>query len=88
MGYVRLRTDDSDVASIRELKVFGNETAIGAAAESWQHRGFGKKLVAEAERVARSEGKTKVRITSGIGVREYYASLGYRLEHPYMVRDL
>jgi elongator complex protein 3 len=88
VGYVRLRTDDSDVASIRELKVFGNETAIGAAAESWQHRGFGKKLVAEAERVARSERKTKVRITSGIGVREYYASLGYRLEHPYMVKDL
>jgi elongator complex protein 3 len=88
VGYVRLRTDDTDTASIRELKVFGNETAIGAAAESWQHRGFGKKLVAEAERIARSEGKTQIRITSGIGVREYYASLGYHLEHPYMVKDL
>ena len=43
---------------------------------------------AEAERIARSEKKTQIRITSGIGVREYYASLGYHLEHPYMVKDL
>lgn len=88
IGYVRLRTDASDIARVRELKVFGNETAIGAAAESWQHRGFGRKLLAEAERIARSEGKRKVAVTSGIGVREYYASLGYVLERPYMVKML
>lgn len=89
VGYVRLRTTpESDIAYIRELKVFGNETAIGAAAESWQHRGFGRRLVARAEEIARSEGKTSVRITSGIGVREYYASLGYHLERPYMAKDL
>ncbi|AGI48495.1 histone acetyltransferase, ELP3 family [Thermoplasmatales archaeon BRNA1] len=88
VGYVRLRTDDSDVAKIRELKVFGNETAVGKAAESWQHRGFGKKLLAHAEDIARSEGKTKITVTSGVGVREYYASVGYRLEAPYMAKDL
>lgn len=88
VGYVRLRTNGGNVAMIRELKVFGNETAVGAAAESWQHRGFGRRLVAEAERVAKSEGKTKIAVTSGIGVREYYASLGYRLERPYMTKDL
>ena len=85
---MRLRTNSGKTAMIRELKVFGNETAIGAAAESWQHRGFGRRLVAEAERIARDEGKTRVAVTSGIGVREYYASLGYRLERPYMVKDL
>ena len=88
VGYVRLRTNDTDTAMIRELKVFGNETAIGAVAESWQHRGFGRKLVAEAERVAVSEGKTKIIVTSGIGVRGYYASLGYHLERPYMAKNL
>ncbi|MBO4502875.1 MAG: tRNA uridine(34) 5-carboxymethylaminomethyl modification radical SAM/GNAT enzyme Elp3 [Candidatus Methanomethylophilus sp.] len=88
VGYVRLRINDTDSAMIRELKVFGNETAIGAAAESWQHRGFGRKLVAEAERVASEKGKTRITVTSGIGVREYYASLGYHLERPYMAKDL
>lgn len=89
VGYVRLRiVPGSDIAYIRELKVFGNETAIGAVAESWQHRGFGRRLVARAEEIARSEGKKAVRITSGIGVREYYRSLGYHLERPYMVKDL
>ena len=88
VGYVRLRLNDSDTAMIRELKVFGNETAIGAAAESWQHRGFGRRLVAEAESRAKAAGKTKVQITSGIGVREYYATLGYHLEHPYMVKGI
>ena len=88
VGYVRLRINDTDTAMIRELKVFGNETAIGAAAESWQHRGFGRKLVAEAERVAAEKGKSRITVTSGIGVREYYASLGYHLERPYMAKDL
>jgi len=88
VGYVRLRINEGDTAMIRELKVFGNETAIGAAAESWQHRGFGRKLVAEAERVAVEKGKPRIIVTSGIGVREYYASLGYHLERPYMAKDL
>lgn len=88
VGYVRLRINEGDTAMIRELKVFGNETAIGAAAESWQHRGFGRKLVAEAERVAAEKGKPRIIVTSGIGVREYYASLGYHLERPYMAKDL
>lgn len=89
VGYVRLRTTShSDIAYIRELKVFGNETAIGATAESWQHRGFGKRLIARAEEIASAEGKTAIYITSGIGVREYYRSLGYHLERPYMVKQL
>ncbi|MCQ2084667.1 MAG: tRNA uridine(34) 5-carboxymethylaminomethyl modification radical SAM/GNAT enzyme Elp3 [archaeon] len=88
VGYVRLRINEGETAMIRELKVFGNETAIGAAAESWQHRGFGRRLVAEAERIARDNGKSRITVTSGIGVREYYASLGYHLERPYMAKDL
>jgi elongator complex protein 3 len=88
IGYARLRTDGSNTATIRELKVFGKIAAIGAVGEDWQHRGFGKELVAEAERFAKEDGKTQIRITSGVGVRGYYVSLGYRLEAPYMVKDL
>ena len=29
VGYVRLRTDDSDLATVRELKVFGDRKSVG-----------------------------------------------------------
>ena len=39
----------------------------------------------EAERIAREEhGSRKIAVISGIGVRSYYARLGYTLEGPYM----
>jgi elongator complex protein 3 len=88
VGYVRLRTDHSDTATIRELKVYGKVAAIGTDGEDWQHRGFGKDLMLEAERLALLDGKKRIRITSGIGVRGYYEALGYVLEEPYMIKDL
>ncbi|MDD2626154.1 MAG: tRNA uridine(34) 5-carboxymethylaminomethyl modification radical SAM/GNAT enzyme Elp3 [Candidatus Methanomethylophilus sp.] len=86
-GYLRLRTDDGERASVRELKVAGQEEAIGVVGNGWQHRGFGHLLLTEAEKYARQDGKAGIRITSGVGVREYYAALGYRLDAPYMVKD-
>lgn len=88
VGYIRLRIDDSDIATIRELKVSGQETAVGKEAESWQHRGYGKKLLAEAERQAGEAGKTRMRVTVAPGAREYYAKLGYSFEAPYMAKEL
>jgi len=88
VGYVRLRTDSTDTATVRELKVFGKVASIGSDGEDWQHRGFGKDLMTEAERLAAADGKRRMRITSGIGVRGYYEALGYVLEEPYLVKDL
>ena len=88
VGYIRLRTDDGDVATVRELKVFGKVVSIGKEGEDWQHKGFGKELLAEAERLAISDGKKYIRITSGIGVRRYYRALGYDLSEPYMIKKL
>jgi elongator complex protein 3 len=42
----------------------------------------------EAESIARRRGVRRVADISGIGVREYYRRLGYRLEGTYMVKDL
>ena len=53
-----------------------------------EHKGYGKKLVAEAERIAREAGKTKMVVISGVGVRGYYRKLGYVREGPYMVKNL
>ena len=89
LAYVRLRIDASD-ATVRELKVFGRLVPFDEdAGRRWQHRGFGRTLLAEAETLAQGEFSCRrVRVTSGVGVRGYYRSLGYRLEQPYMVRAL
>lgn len=51
----------------------------------FQHQGIGTLLMEEAERIAREEhGSRKIAVISGIGVRSYYARLGYKLEGPYM----
>jgi len=88
VAYARLRIDA--VATVRELKVFGRMVPIHAAADDrWQHRGFGRRLMLECERVASSEFSARtLRVTSGVGVRGYYRALGYRLEPPYMVKAL
>ena len=89
VAYARLRIDQAG-ATVRELKVFGRLVPIhAAAADRWQHRGFGRRLMSECERIARSEfGMHRIRVTSGVGVRGYYRSLAYALERPYMVRAL
>ena len=50
--------------------------------------GFGRRLIAEAELIAKDAGYAKLAIISGIGVREYYRKLGYELEGTYMVKYL
>lgn len=89
VAYARLRLDRAG-ATIRELKVFGRLVPIHDAPEGrWQHRGYGRRLMEEAEGIARDEFHVRrMRVTSGVGVRGYYRSLGYRLETPYMVREL
>lgn len=88
IGYVRVRLDSNPAATIRELKVFGRVASIGDEGEDWQHRGFGGELVAEAERVATEAGRTRIRVTSGVGVRGYYRALGFTEDLPYMAKDL
>jgi elongator complex protein 3 len=52
-----------------------------------QHIGLGKKLIKEAEKIAKKEfGLSKISVISGVGVRNYYRKLGYRLENTYMVK--
>jgi elongator complex protein 3 (tRNA carboxymethyluridine synthase) len=89
VAYVRLRID-GPVGTVRELKVFGRTVPIhDPAGDRWQHRGLGRRLMGEAEGIARREfGARRMRITAGVGVRGYYRSLGYSLERPYMERAL
>lgn len=91
VGYARLRFPDaaSRVALVRELHVYGQMVPIGEDREDgWQHRGFGEKLLEECERRAQERGCEELRVTSGIGAREYYRRLGYERSGPYMAKRL
>ena len=81
---------DYNTAIVRELHVYGPLVPLGERRpESVQHRGFGSSLLKEAELIAAEEyDAKKIVIISGIGVREYYRRLGYRLEGPYMAKKL
>eukprot|EP01051_Picozoa_sp_SAG22_P025966 SAG22_NODE_7955_length_695_cov_0.937919_1_plen_73_part_00 len=72
--------------------MYGAAIAIGEApnggANDAQHLGFGRRLMAAAEQVARRAGYKRIADISGIGAREYYRKLGYRLDGTYMVKDL
>ncbi len=88
-AFLRLRTTDN-WAIIRELHTYGQVVPIRAKSKkAAQHKGLGKKLMAEAEKIAKKEfGFSSITVISGIGVREYYRKLGYRLKNEYMVRIL
>ena len=53
-----------------------------------QHKSYGKRLLEEAENIAKQAEYSKIQVTSGIGVRKYYEKLGYVLEEPYMIKTV
>lgn len=74
-------------ALIREVHTYGQQAEIGEKGET-QHKGYGRKLLAEAEKIAIDAGYKKMAVISGVGVREYYKKFGYELVGEYMVKDL
>jgi elongator complex protein 3 len=87
----RLRLPDGkDVAFIRELHVYGPEVEIKKIDEKKvQHKGLGRRLLFEAERVAIEKGYKLMKIISGVGVRDYYRKFGYTLDDEgYMQKSL
>lgn len=84
------RPELEGAAVVRELHVYGPLVPVGGkpGEGAWQHRGLGRTLLEEAERLAVERGKEKVAVLSGIGVREYYRRLGYRREGPYMCKEV
>ncbi len=82
VGYLRLRNIKQSPQTelqrpcmiIRELKVVGQELAIGdKTKKGLQHKGFGSMLLAEAERICFEEYDIQdLFVLSGVGVKEYY----------------
>lgn len=78
------------VALIRELHTYGPQVSIDKKErKAIQHKGLGERLIKEAEKIVKEEfGFKKIAIIAGVGVREYYKKLGYKLEQEYMVKNL
>lgn len=86
-GLCRLRIAKED-AMIRELHIYGKVIELGKKGKQSQHIGLGKQLLKEAEKIVRDNGIEKLKIISGVGVREYYRKLGYKLDSlGYMVKN-
>lgn len=78
-----------DAAIIREIHTYGKVKAIDSGEGNVQHMGMGRRLVAEAERIAKENGFKKMAVIAGVGVREYFRKkCGYELEGEYMVKPL
>ncbi|HDQ60021.1 MAG TPA: tRNA uridine(34) 5-carboxymethylaminomethyl modification radical SAM/GNAT enzyme Elp3 [Candidatus Woesearchaeota archaeon] len=87
LGFLRLRLNNSSTALVRELHVYGEHTLIGKSIDI-QHKGYGKKLLKESEKISKIAGKKKISVTSGIGVRDYYRKLSYHKDKTYMSKTL
>ena len=76
-------------AIIREIHTYGQLVPIGNKSIAPQHRGLGKKLIKEAEKITQKEfGLKKIAIIAGVGVRSYFRRQGFRLKETYMVKNL
>jgi elongator complex protein 3 len=78
-----------ETAFVRELHTYG--TALDLAqthTNASQHKGYGRLLMQHAETIARKNNYPTLAVISGIGVREYYRSLGYTEQETYMVKKL
>jgi len=90
-GMLRIRITPDKKAIIRQVHTYGLLHPISGknVLNSPQHKGLGKKLIKEAEQIAKKEFKVKkISVISGVGVREYFRKLGYRLRDTYMVKTL
>lgn len=80
-------------AIVRELHVLGQMVDVGnnndLLATSFQHKGYGSKLLGIAENIVKNEfGLESISVISAIGTREYYRKFGYKMNGPYVSKDL
>ncbi len=102
LGFLRLRKTSNPhrkelkqgtnmCAIVRELHIYGPMLNVGSRIEdrTFQHRGYGARLMQEAERITSEEfGVPKLSVISAVGTREYYKKLGYQIDGPYMSKVL
>lgn len=78
-----------DCALIREVHTFWDQLSIWEKWKNeWQHLGFGKRLLEEAEKIAKEKKYIKMAVIAWVWVRQYYEKRWYKLEWEYMIKTL
>ncbi len=100
VGYLRLRIPSQKAtrpeilsapsAVVRELHVYGQMVPVGThSVGDWQHKGYGKVLLEEAERVAWEDyDLKKLLVISALGTKQYYMRLGYNRDGVYVSKTM
>jgi elongator complex protein 3 len=77
---------------VREIHTYGQLHSLNKESSilnSPQHKGMGKRLMQEAEKITQKEfGLNKIAVIAGVGVRNYYRKLGYKLVNTYMIKPI
>jgi elongator complex protein 3 len=82
---------NGNLAIIRELHIYGPEVSLKQRSPTAaQHKGLGKALLLEAERIAADAFQApQMVVLSGTGAKEYYRSeFGYSSQGDYMTKSL
>ena len=86
---LRLRLTSQNKAIIREVHTYGQAVPISQKQLAPQHKGLGKRLMEQAEKIAKKEfGSDKIFVISGIGVKNYYRQLNYKTDGTYMSKRI
>ncbi len=102
VGYLRLRKPsefahrpelrDGKTMIIREVRVVGELVPTDANpsnSNQLQHRGYGKLLMENAEKIAVEDyNSKKLAVISGIGARDWFYKMGYKLDGYYVSKKL
>ncbi len=80
----------SNASIIREVHTYGSVVLVSEKdTKSQQHKGLGRKLLKEAERITKKEfGLDKITVIAAIGVQNYYKKFDYKIRETYMYKKL
>ncbi len=90
-AFCRLRLDKNGLfpAFIRELHTYGQSLELKTKnKKDSQHKGFGKQMVAMAEKICQDNDINTLAVISGVGVKGYYKKLGFKEKETYLVKKL
>ncbi|MBD3299723.1 MAG: tRNA uridine(34) 5-carboxymethylaminomethyl modification radical SAM/GNAT enzyme Elp3 [Candidatus Moranbacteria bacterium] len=97
-AFLRLRINDEknplkelrNCSIIREVHSYGLATPIGKRIKrSSQHKGYGKKLIREAEKITRKEFKiNRIAVIAAEGTKNYYQKFQFKTRQFYMLKNL
>jgi elongator complex protein 3 len=82
-------SDLDNAALIREVHVYGQSIEVGSEKTgAAQHTGLGTRLLEEAEKIARTNGFSRMAVISAIGTRHYYLDRGFERGEYYLIKSL